>query len=84
MPYEYAVAEILRSAKTLTVDKTRVLMVFQSSGIELDSNFNLVGFLDKPEACLNDLMGKLQYLPVVQVTARRIIRKQGLVIMPGK
>lgn len=78
MDYQKAVVEILDSAKKLTPDKAQVESLFQASGIKVDGNLAFIAFNGNPDGCVKALMDKLSAMPVVKISAKRILRNEGI------
>ncbi len=78
MDYQKVVTDILDSAKKLTAEKERVETLFHASGIKVDRNLVFIAFNDSPEVCIKTLMEKLSALPVIKISAKRILRTGGV------
>lgn len=78
MNYQKLVTDILDSAKKLTSEKERVGDIFQASGIKVDRNLAFIDFNDSPETCIRALMDKLSAMPVLKISAKRILRNEGV------
>ncbi len=80
MDYQKAMTDILDTAKKLTPNKTEVETIFQSSGIKLGGDLSFISFNGSPESCVKTLMEKLSAMPVVKISAKRILRDCGIVV----
>lgn len=78
MNYQKAINEILDSAKKLTSNKTQLEDLFRSSGIIVDNNLVFIQLNDSPEHCIRILMEKLSAMPVIKISAKRILRNEGI------
>lgn len=78
MNYQKLVTDILDSAKKLTSERERVGDLFQASGIKVDRNLSFVDFNESPETCIRALMEKLSAMPVLKISAKRILRNEGV------
>lgn len=76
--HEKAIIEILGSTQKLTTNKTQVISVFQSAGIIIDDRLLLVSLAGDAESCVSSLMDKLSLMPVIKISAKRILRNLGL------
>ncbi len=72
--------EILHTALKVSLEKERILAIFERSGIHVDGQMHIVNIAGEPLAAIKSLMNNLSELAVVKISAKQIIRKAGLTI----
>ncbi len=80
MKSKQVIQEMLDSAQKLSLEKDRIRGIFQKSGVVVDDNMRVSAVNGDPQAVLKALMDNLTEMAVVKISAKQVLRRNGLSI----
>lgn len=74
------IEEVLATALKVTLEKERLAIIFQKSGIGLNAEMRITDISGDPLVALKALMRNLSGLAVVKISAKQVVRRAGLTL----
>lgn len=74
------IEEILATGLKVSLERERLAVIFQKSGIRLDAEMRIAEISGDPLIALKSLMRNLSDLAVVKISAKQVVRRAGLTL----